>query len=131
MRKEMKGLGTAHFHSAIHVKDAPKLDIDPVIADKSNISNVNCLIRILIQNCMKWSSRQCHHHTRTSKKTSNVFVHLVSQNVPLTILLFQEFQKKKMQIPKGLCHGNTFENVQTTCINKWSTFNTRFFTGYN
>ena len=29
LRKELQSRGTAHFHSALHVKDAPKIGVDP------------------------------------------------------------------------------------------------------
>ena len=72
LRKEMQGRGTAHFHSAIHVKDAPKLDINPysaftAFADKY----IKCQLSDKDTDPELYevvSSRQCYHHTRTCKK---------------------------------------------------------------
>lgn len=103
LRKEMQGRGTAHFHAAIHVKDAPKLDIDSdsifvAFADKYikcelPDKDIDPTLHELVL------ARQCHHHTRTCKKTSRAHVVLVFQKLLLNTLSFLESQKKKMQRP--------------------------------
>ena len=105
----MQGRGTAHFHSAIHVKDAPILDINP---DSAFTAFAYKYIKCQLPDPELYelvSSRQCHHHTRTCKKTSSVFVDFVFQNVPLIKLLFQEFQRRKMQIPLRLLPWKYFQ----------------------
>ena len=71
-RKEMQGRGTEHFHSEVHVKDAPKLDID---SDNACIAFINRYISCNIPDKSEDNelhnlviSRQIHHHTRTCKK---------------------------------------------------------------
>ncbi|WAR06037.1 hypothetical protein MAR_021406 [Mya arenaria] len=67
----MQGGGTAHSHAAVHVRDAPKLDVDQDIdfttfADKY----ISCIIPDKETDPELFelvASRQCHHHTRTCK----------------------------------------------------------------
>lgn len=76
IRKEMQSRGTAHFHSAVHVKDAPIVDKDPdddVVAfiDKYISDTVPQIeddenLRNLVL------SRQIHHRTRTCKKKTGL-----------------------------------------------------------
>jgi hypothetical protein len=72
LRKEMQGRGTAHFHAAVHVHGAPKLDID---SDSSFTAFADKYIKCELPNEDSdpelhnlVSTRQCHHHTRTCKK---------------------------------------------------------------
>ena len=68
----MQGRGTEHFHAAVHVKDAPKIDTD---TDEECIAFINKYISCAIPNPDEDKelydlvrSRQIHHHTRTCKK---------------------------------------------------------------
>ncbi|XP_069125440.1 uncharacterized protein [Argopecten irradians] len=71
-RKEMQGRGTEHFHAAVHVKDAPKLDVhDDKEVIKFIEKHISCEIPDkevdpILHELVK--SRQIHHHTRTCKK---------------------------------------------------------------
>lgn len=73
-RTEMQGRGTQHFHCAIHVKDAPKLDTN---SDEECIKFIDTYITCEIpdpeedQELYSLVQRQCHHHTRTCKKNKN------------------------------------------------------------
>ena len=74
-RKEMQGRGTEHFHAAVHVKDAPKIDIE---SDEKCIAFINkyisCTIPDRDEDVELYDlvvSRQIHHHTRTCKKNKN------------------------------------------------------------
>ena len=80
-RKEMQGCGTEHFHAAVHVKDAPRLDRE---TDDQCIAFINKYIRCQMPNENEDSElfqlvkkRQIHHHTRTCKKTKTNLVALV------------------------------------------------------
>ncbi len=72
IRKEMQGRGTAHFHSAVHVKDAPKLDEATdeefaAFADKY----ISCSIPDPVTHPKLHHlvlSRQWHYHKNTCKK---------------------------------------------------------------
>ena len=74
-RKEMQGRGTEHFHAAIHVKDAPKLDEQ---TDEQCITFIDKYISCQIPNKEEdeelfqlVKTRQVHHHTKTCKKNKN------------------------------------------------------------
>ncbi|KAK3100749.1 hypothetical protein FSP39_024640 [Pinctada imbricata] len=75
IRKEMQSRGTAHFHSAVHVQNAPKLDKD---TDQDVIKFVDKYISCSIppeDNSVLShlvTSRQMHHHTRTCTKKKGV-----------------------------------------------------------
>ena len=76
LRKEMQGRGTAHFHAALHVKNAPVLDKD---SDKAFTSFADKYISCSLPDENAESelfnlviSRQRHHHTRTCKKKKGV-----------------------------------------------------------
>ena len=72
IRKEMQSRGTQHFHSAIHVKDAPTLQrnskedvitfIDKHISCKIPEEDIDKNLHELV------ITRQTHHHTKTCKK---------------------------------------------------------------
>ena len=76
IRKEMQSRGTAHFHSAVHVIDAPTVDkntddeaiafinrhISCVVSDEEDDETIRSLVL----------SRQVHHHTRTCKKKTSL-----------------------------------------------------------
>jgi hypothetical protein len=70
----MQGRGTAHFHSALHVQNAPKLDVDP---DESFTSFADKFIKCTLPDddseiFSLVNTRQRHHHTRTCKKNVSV-----------------------------------------------------------
>ncbi|XP_062618879.1 uncharacterized protein LOC134280486 [Saccostrea cucullata] len=72
LRKEMQGRGTEHFHSAIHVKDAPRIDIN---TDEECIAFIDTHIKCHIPSEDDplhdlVVSRQTHHHTRTCRKNN-------------------------------------------------------------
>ena len=74
-RKEMQGRGTEHFHAAVHVKDAPRLDRE---TDDQCIAFINKYISCQMPNENEDSelfqlvkTRQIHHHTRTCKQNKN------------------------------------------------------------
>ena len=71
-RKEMQGRGTEHFHAAVHVKDAPKIDTDTDEECKAFINKyISCAIPDPDEDKKLYDlvlSRQVHHHTRTCKK---------------------------------------------------------------
>ncbi|XP_033759087.1 uncharacterized protein LOC117341337 [Pecten maximus] len=74
IRKEMQNRGTAHFHSAVHVKDAPVLDKD---SDEEVIKFIDRYISCEHPEsddelASLVASRQTHHHTRTCKKKKSV-----------------------------------------------------------
>lgn len=75
IRKEMQSRGTAHFHSAVHVQNAPILDKD---ADQDVIRFIDKYISftIPIEETSVLSdlatSRQMHHHTRICTKKNGV-----------------------------------------------------------
>ena len=76
MRKEMQARGTEHFHSAVHVKDAPRIgkDTDTDVI-KFIDKNISCQIPdILIDKTLNELviSRQTHHHTKTCTKKVNL-----------------------------------------------------------
>ena len=72
----MQGRGTAHWHAAVHVKDAPRVDLQPDDEVVAFIDNaVTCTIPDeqkdpLLHNLVR--SRQLHHHTKTCKKKKGV-----------------------------------------------------------
>ncbi len=75
IRKEMQGRGTAHFHSAVHVKDAPKLDEASdeefaAFADKY----ISCSIPDPVTDPVLHDlvlTRQRHYHKNTCKKNKD------------------------------------------------------------
>ena len=87
IRKEMQNRGTAHFHSAVHVKDAPTLDND---SDQQITVFVNRFITCelpdeqddpVLHDLVK--SRQSHHHTRSCKKKVGVPCRFLYPKPPL------------------------------------------------
>lgn len=73
--KEMQSRVTAHFHSAVHVKDAPLLNTN---SDEEVISFVNRYIACALPDAEQDPelhklvlSRQTPHHTKTCKKRRN------------------------------------------------------------
>ncbi|XP_077978182.1 uncharacterized protein LOC144433703 [Glandiceps talaboti] len=76
IRKEMQARGTAHFHAAVHVLNAPIIDkntdndiitfIDKYITCAIPKENNDPVLHGLV------ISRQTHHHTRTCKKEKGV-----------------------------------------------------------
>ena len=76
IRKEMQSRGTEHFHSALHVYNAPILDKD---SDEEVIAFINKYITCEIPDKETDSilnelvlSRQTHHHTKTCTKKKDV-----------------------------------------------------------
>ena len=77
IRKEMQGRGTQHFHAAIHVKDAPRLDQD---SDEEVIEFIEKYVTCVIPaqetdsklHHLNVHTRQIHHHTKTGKKKIGV-----------------------------------------------------------
>ena len=74
IRKEMQSRGTAHFHSAVHVKNAPEIYKSP---DEEVIAFVDQHISCSLpeddeslKNLV--ASRRVHHHTRTCKKKKGI-----------------------------------------------------------
>ena len=74
-RKEMQGRGTEHFHAAVHVKEAPRIDTE---SDEQCIAFIDRYISCAIPDPQEDEelynlvvSRQIHHHTRTCKKNKN------------------------------------------------------------
>ena len=66
-RKEMQGRGTEHFHSAVHVKDAPKLDVDSddTCASFADI-HISCHIPAIEDEKMRRTPPSCNISTMSS-----------------------------------------------------------------
>ena len=74
IRKEMQSRGTAHFHPAVHVKNAPEIDKstdEEVIAFVDQ--HISCSLPENDESLKNLvASRQVHHHTRTCKKKKGI-----------------------------------------------------------
>ena len=113
IRKEMQSRGTVHFHSAIHVQNAPKLDNDPdTDVIKFIDRHITCkipddtndpVLRDLV------TSRQKHHHTRTCTKKKGVECRFHYPKPPSSSTIISrvpndEKAKDKIQFARSVMH---------------------------
>jgi len=111
IRKEMQSRGTAHFHSAVHVKDAPIVDKNP---DDDVISLIDKHISSVVPQVEEDDSlrslvlsRQVHHHTRTCKKKKGLECRFHFPKPPSTSTLVsrvpcEENSKQTIQLARGV-----------------------------
>jgi hypothetical protein len=122
IRKEIQSRGTAHFHSAVHVKEAPIIDKN---SDEGIISFVDKYVRGVVPNDDEQLrdlvvSRQMHHHARTCRKKKGLecrfhFPKHPSQATVVSRVPVRENSKQIVQQARTMIHQvmNTLREMGT------------------
>ena len=105
VRKEFQARGAAHFHSAVHVKDAPKLGKD---SDESVIHFIDKYIfvdnpfpdDVELQDLI--DKRQRHYHTRTCKRKMDASCRFQFPHLPIPETLISGPRESGLEFSKAV-----------------------------
>ena len=103
----MQNRGTAHFHSAVHVQNAPQLDKETDNVVTFIDTYISCAIPEDVSLKELADSRQVHHHTRTCRKKKNVNCRFYYPKPPTAVTTIarhpnDELQKQKIKNARSI-----------------------------